>query len=216
MTMREGDQEYMPYIGRIHDSKYLLVIPGRPPVCFKCERAGHLRQHCPMYMPVRPQERNYASAVKSTAIPVVGKPASAVGKPGGTSAKETVGKSQGESGAVGKPKDITGAVGKPQNKSEADTSGAVGKPQGTSGAVGMPQEDVGNPPDDNQEDVINLGDDSLAQELLSQSQPVSRTWSEEMSEEDEFQEVTGKKRKIIPMTEPESPTAAEPSRADRR
>jgi hypothetical protein len=65
----------------------------------------------------------------------------------------------------------------------------------------MPQEDVGNPPDENldtQEDVlVDLGDDSLAQELLSQSQSVSRTWSEEMTEEDEFQEVNGKRRKIL-------------------
>jgi hypothetical protein len=127
MTMREGEQEYMPYIGRIHDSKYLLVIPSRPPVCFKCERVGHLRQHCPMYIPVRPQERHYASAVKSTANPVVGKPAPAVGKPGEISIKGTVGKSQSESKAVGEPQDTIGPLASP------GIPQAVGKPQDMSG-----------------------------------------------------------------------------------
>jgi hypothetical protein len=35
LRMREGDQDDIPYIGRINGNKFLMVIPGRPPVCFK-------------------------------------------------------------------------------------------------------------------------------------------------------------------------------------
>ena len=83
LRMREGDQDNVPNIGRINGHKFLMVIPGRPPVCFKCERPGHVRQNCPMYMHMHMHDtsRSYASIVRRP-NPAVSKPAPAVGKPG--------------------------------------------------------------------------------------------------------------------------------------
>ena len=67
-SMREGDQNHLPYLTSVHGHRCLLSIPGRPPICFKCEGVGHLRHQCPHGD--RPVLRSYASAVQG---PVVSK-----------------------------------------------------------------------------------------------------------------------------------------------
>lgn len=220
MTMREGDQDSIPYIGRLNGHKYLMVIPGRPPVCFRCERAGHLRQHCPAYMHLHEINRSYASIVRQQAVskpnPAVSKPAPAVRKPGETGEKES-------QGAVSKPIENEKAVSKP-DEAVGMPDGAVSKPQEERGEdVGNPQvmsgaEDVGNPQEMTEEETLNLtpNRDSLALELIGDSQPVETSWADEMDEEDQFEEVKGKRRKVAPVfSQPESPNAAQPSRANR-
>jgi hypothetical protein len=82
MTMQEGDQDDIPYIGRLNGHKYLMVIPGRSPICFPCARAGHLRQNCPAYVPVHETSRSYASIVRQQAA---SKPNQAVKQAGSVS-----------------------------------------------------------------------------------------------------------------------------------
>jgi hypothetical protein len=167
-----------------------------------------------MYMHMHDTSRSYASIVRRP-NPAVSKPAPAVGKPGETTVSGAVGKPSTESGeAVGKP---PGAVGKPSDK-------AVGKPDGVNeietenGAVGKPEED-NNPPENTE-----MADppDSMEQELLDNSLPIDKSWAvevdEEMADDDhhDFEEVRGKRRKVAPApTPPASPSAAEPSRANR-
>lgn len=65
---------HLPYMGKLHDSKYLFVVPGQPPVCFRFEEVGHLRQECPAYRYGGTGGRSYASAVRTpTAVSKPGK-----------------------------------------------------------------------------------------------------------------------------------------------
>ena len=65
-SMRESDQNHLPYMPSVHGHRCLLSVPGRPPICFKCEGVGHLMHQCPHGD--RPRLRSYASAVQSTVV----------------------------------------------------------------------------------------------------------------------------------------------------
>ena len=86
-SMREGDQNHLPYLTSVHGHRCLLSIPGRPPICFKCEGVGHLRHQC--LHGDRPGLRSYASAVQGPVVskrgggPVGKAPSEAVSKPTG-------------------------------------------------------------------------------------------------------------------------------------
>lgn len=43
-SMREGEQRHLPYFTSVHGHRCLLSVPGRPPICFRCEEVGH--QQC--------------------------------------------------------------------------------------------------------------------------------------------------------------------------
>uniref|UniRef100_K1Q855 Uncharacterized protein n=1 Tax=Magallana gigas TaxID=29159 RepID=K1Q855_MAGGI len=58
--MREGEQKHLPYLTCI------MTIPGRHPICFRCEGVGHLRHQCP-YGHANPGPRSYASAAQGPA-----------------------------------------------------------------------------------------------------------------------------------------------------
>jgi hypothetical protein len=105
ITMREGEQRSLPYIGRLHGERFLFVVPGRPPVCFRCEETGHIRQNCPAYFPSG--NKSYASAVRTA----VGRPTPAE-RSGETTKQAAVGRPDPD---VGKPGDETGAIGTPQD-----------------------------------------------------------------------------------------------------
>lgn len=64
----------------MHGNKCLIDIPGRPPVCFKCEKVGHLREECTTFRYGRQPIRSYASVAQTKEAD--GKhQAEAVGKP---------------------------------------------------------------------------------------------------------------------------------------
>lgn len=146
--MKEGDQEHIPYLTNIYGHKCLFVIPGRPPVCFRCEEVGHLRGECPHFGYSKTGPRSYASVVQSR---VVGKPMQAVGKPNEKS--DVVSIHQGELESP-QTKEV---VGIPQEES-------LDSPKDTEDHDG-PQEDQVDP-----HTVGESGDDSLIRELLSGTQ----------------------------------------------
>lgn len=47
LSMREGDQRYIPYFTSVERNKVMEIAPGRPPICFRCEGVGHMRHECP-------------------------------------------------------------------------------------------------------------------------------------------------------------------------
>lgn len=52
----------IPHLLRFSDGmSALLTIPGRPPLCLKCSRVGHVRRVCPSNMNVS----SYAAAARS-------------------------------------------------------------------------------------------------------------------------------------------------------
>ena len=82
--MREGDQNHLPYLTSVHGHR-CLSVPGRPPICFKCEGVSHLCHQFPHGD--RPGLRSYTSAVQGPVVskrgegPVGKAPSQAVSKP---------------------------------------------------------------------------------------------------------------------------------------
>lgn len=47
ITLKSGvTPDGMPHQLRLQGGNVLIVIPGRPPVCLRCKRAGHIRRDC--------------------------------------------------------------------------------------------------------------------------------------------------------------------------
>lgn len=219
LSLREGEQRDIPYISHMYGNKCLIVIPGRPPVCFKCEEVGHLRGECTTFRYGRPPTRSYASVAQT---------------------KEAVGKPQAE--AVGKPQECVPdnkAVGKPETVEEV-----VGIPQqDETEAVGMPidedeQASVSKLPDDDEQSQGTVGKSSENEKIGQQGDDVCEQSSELVAatpvtpresqwidaavetvmnildEDDSLGTET--KRARVEYDFPESPGALELSRADRR
>ncbi|XP_060084730.1 uncharacterized protein LOC132563995 [Ylistrum balloti] len=68
MVIREGDQDAIPYRDRIFGKTALIVVPGRPPICLRCQQVGHVRAQCPG-RPVVTAKQSYAAKVTSTVSP---------------------------------------------------------------------------------------------------------------------------------------------------
>ena len=65
LTIRENDIPKFPYSVTFDRIFGLVVIPGRPPKCFKCNSIGHVRDECPNGITsVRPR-RSWANVVNS-------------------------------------------------------------------------------------------------------------------------------------------------------
>ena len=65
LTIREIDIPKFPYSVNFDGIFGLVVIPGRPPKCFKCNNIGHVRGECPNGITsVRPR-RSWANVVNS-------------------------------------------------------------------------------------------------------------------------------------------------------
>lgn len=47
MLVREGDQDKIPYRARVLGKAALIIVPGRPPICLRCQEVGHIRSQCP-------------------------------------------------------------------------------------------------------------------------------------------------------------------------
>ncbi|XP_033727617.1 uncharacterized protein LOC117316947 [Pecten maximus] len=47
MVIREGDQDRIPYRARLFGKVALIMVPGRPPICLRCQQVGHVRSQCP-------------------------------------------------------------------------------------------------------------------------------------------------------------------------
>ena len=86
-SMREGDQNHLPYLTSVHGHRCLLSIPGRPPNLFLmrgCRPPLHQCRHGD-----RPGLHSYASAVQGPVVtkrwggPVGKAPSQAVSKPTG-------------------------------------------------------------------------------------------------------------------------------------
>lgn len=58
---QRGEQREIPYISHMHGNKCLIDIPGRPPVCFKCEKVGHLIGECTTFRYGRQPIRSYGA-----------------------------------------------------------------------------------------------------------------------------------------------------------
>lgn len=59
-----------PYLTSVHWHRCLLSMPGRPPICFRCEQVGHLRHQCNGGSLPQSRPRSYATAVEK---PTAGK-----------------------------------------------------------------------------------------------------------------------------------------------
>ncbi|XP_060082146.1 uncharacterized protein LOC132561434 [Ylistrum balloti] len=47
LMIREGDQDRIPYRARLFGKVALIMVPGRPPICLRCQQIGHVRSQCP-------------------------------------------------------------------------------------------------------------------------------------------------------------------------
>ena len=204
-SMREGDQHHLPYLTSVHGHRCLLSVPGRPPICFRCEGVGHLRHQCPHGD--RPKLRSYASAVQG---PVVGK-----------RGEESVGKTPLQ--AVRKP---TGEEPSGSPSNQGDSSGPqedlvvsqTGPPQDNQEDHGSPNEGVepvGSTPDGKGlESPDTEGDTEVSTRWAdTEVSPMDVGGSLHLDDEG-FLEVRHKKRRAEP-DPPISPLAAQPSRANR-
>ncbi|XP_060078986.1 uncharacterized protein LOC132558435 [Ylistrum balloti] len=68
MVIREGDQDDIPHRIRIFGKTALIMVPGRPPICLRCQQVGHVQSKCPE-RPVETTKLSYAA--KATAEPIV-------------------------------------------------------------------------------------------------------------------------------------------------
>ena len=203
--MREGDQNQLPYLPSVHGHRCLLSVPGRPPICFKCEGVGHLMHQCPHGD--RPRLRSYASAVQS---PVVGK-----------RGEGSVGKTPLQ--AVSKPT-VEEPSGSPSNQglSSGPQEGLVAiptdPPQDNQEDHGSPNEGVepvGSTPDGKGlESPENEGDTEVSTQWADTEVSPMDIGSLHLDEEG-FVEVRHKKPRRAEPDPPISPLAAQPSRADR-
>ncbi|XP_064488412.1 uncharacterized protein LOC135400510 [Ornithodoros turicata] len=47
LTLKEGVKpDSIPHVLKIMSNSVLVAIPGRPPLCLRCRRVGHMRQQC--------------------------------------------------------------------------------------------------------------------------------------------------------------------------
>lgn len=47
MTLREGfTSECLPHQLRLHGGNVLVIVPGRAPLCLRCQKTGHIRKEC--------------------------------------------------------------------------------------------------------------------------------------------------------------------------
>lgn len=237
-SMREGEQKHLPYLTSVHGHRCLMTIPGRPPICFRCEGVGHLRHQCP-YGHTNPGPRSYASAAQG---PAGGKrverpvskapPPQAVGKPaeGPTGPISQSGNSRGpQEGPAnatadplvdnqedrGSPVEGSGS----ENPSPTvDTSGDTEVlPSRDEVSLQCGQETRESQVAEDTRSVSSPQDIDMSEELgleLSRDTEVSLQWGDtEVSLADEEVEFTVVKRRR--RNEPISPSAAQPSRADR-
>lgn len=198
ISMREGDQRYLPYFTSIEGNRILVTAPGRPPICFRCESVGHMRHECPNFVSTKSTGRSYATAIQT---PAVSKPGQgAVGRP----------QVQGRREAVGKP-----PAEEPQNE-VADHRGPQGEAS-TEISLQCGQVDHGGDTRSRSADIEMSADDDF--DLADQrgdtevSLPVPPSSIEE--DEDDDNKFTLETRKRRKHDEPVSPSAAEPTRAQR-
>ncbi|XP_060082156.1 uncharacterized protein LOC132561455 [Ylistrum balloti] len=64
LVIREGDQDLLPHRMRIQGKTALVVVPGRPPICLRCQQVGHVRAQCPG----RQVQRSYARVTDSSNV----------------------------------------------------------------------------------------------------------------------------------------------------
>ncbi|PJE77722.1 hypothetical protein CI610_03352 [invertebrate metagenome] len=62
LIIREGDQDRIPYKAKLFGKTALIMVPGRPPVCLRCQQVGHVRSQCPG-RPTETGRGSYASKV---------------------------------------------------------------------------------------------------------------------------------------------------------
>ena len=204
-SMREGDQNHLPYLTSVHGHRCLLSVPGRPPICFKCEGVGHLRHQCPHGD--RPRLRSYASAVQG---PVVGKRGEeSVGK----TPQQAVSKPTGEepSGSPSNQGDSSG----PQEGLVAIQTGPHQDNQEDHGSPNEGLEPAGSTPDGKGlESPDTEGDTEVSTQWADTEVSPMDIGSLHLDDEG-FVEVRHKKARRAEPDPPISPLAAQPSRADR-
>lgn len=238
-SMREGEQRFLPYFTSVHGHRCLLSVPGRPPICFRCEEVGHLRHQCQGGSMPQSGPRSYATAVQT---PAVGKRAEGpVGKaPPPQAASKS---SEGLTGPACRSGDSHGpqegpanATADPPNDNQEDHEGPAegGVPVSPSPVIIL-QGDTEVPPSEEAvslqcgqethesqvvEDTRSVSspqDIDMVEELgleLSRDTEVSLQWGDtEVSLTDDEVEYTVVKRRK--RDDPISPSAAQPSRADR-
>lgn len=47
LVFKDGEEAVIPYKGRVSGKTGLITVPGRPPICLKCNNIGHVRSECP-------------------------------------------------------------------------------------------------------------------------------------------------------------------------
>ena len=46
MTLEYAETNSIPHLDKIANHQILITTPGRPPLCLKCHKTGHIRQNC--------------------------------------------------------------------------------------------------------------------------------------------------------------------------
>ncbi|XP_060082152.1 uncharacterized protein LOC132561440 [Ylistrum balloti] len=82
LVIREGDQDLIPYRSRMFGKVALIIVPGRPPICLRCQQVGHVRSQCPG-RPEQTTRMSYAAKVSQStaAVPEMTLPSAAADSP---------------------------------------------------------------------------------------------------------------------------------------
>ncbi|XP_060080820.1 uncharacterized protein LOC132560188, partial [Ylistrum balloti] len=82
LVIREGDQDLIPYRSRMFGKVALIIVPGRPPICLRCQQVGHVRSQCPG-RPEQTTHISYAAKVSQStaAVPEMTLPSAAADSP---------------------------------------------------------------------------------------------------------------------------------------
>lgn len=68
MNIRDADLDGIPlYFTSVNGHRCLLSVPGRPPICFRCEEVGQLRLQCNGWSMPQSRTRSYATGVQTPA-----------------------------------------------------------------------------------------------------------------------------------------------------
>ncbi|XP_060082147.1 uncharacterized protein LOC132561435, partial [Ylistrum balloti] len=71
LLIKEGDQDRIPYRDRLFGKVALITVPGRPPICLRCQQVGHVRSQCPG-KPEPTTRATYAKVAQSSSQSIPG------------------------------------------------------------------------------------------------------------------------------------------------